>query len=716
VRRLFVIVAASIAFGAFASATLGDPPPITIEAPGEAVEATDSAGADVSYHVRSHLDLVVTCTPAGSGTSFDATAHFGIGTSSINCSDTDGNSASGSVTVQDTTPPTVTVPSGATGSTNDPAGTAAVTWPDATATDLVDGALPASCTPASGSTFPVGTTGVTCSATDGHGNTGTNSFAVTVTFSDITAPVIDSHADITEEATSPSGAVATFTLTASDNSGVSPTVNCDHASGSVFALGTTTVVCTATDSAGNTSASTSFGITVQDTLPPTLDLPGSLSVETESSSGVAVSYSATASDVAAGPISPACSPASGANFPVGSSTVNCSADDGHGHTVNGSFTVSVALVDHTAPVLLGLPTNRTVEANGPGGSVVNYTAPTATDNLDGPIAVVGCAPASASAFALGTTNVVCSATDLHGNTGTASFQITVADTVPPSLVVPAPRSVYATSADGISDSDEAITSFVTAASAVDLVDPHPVVTSDIRAVIPIGTTSVNFVARDASGNAVARPVTLTVLPMPPAGTPPLPIPPAATIPQNVRSLKAEAGDRRVRLSWQLPAGIDHVVVARSLTAGGDAQNVYTGKAESFLDRTVVNGLEYRYLVVSVDAAGNASAGVAAVALPKASLLRSPKEGARLKKPPKLVWVRNAEAAYYNVQLYRGDRKIFSAWPNRAALTLKRTWKYERRKYTLTPGTYRWYVWPGFGARSAVDYGESLGFSTFQIVR
>ena len=37
------------------------------------------------------------------------------------------------------------------------------------------------------------------------------------------------------------------------------------------------------------------------------------------------------------------------------------------------------------------------------------------------------------------------------------------------------------------------------------------------------------------------------------------------------------------------------------------------------------------------------------------------------------------------------------------------------KYTLAPGLYIWYVWPGFGARSAVNYGDLLGSRTFQIV-
>jgi len=148
----------------------------------------------------------------------------------------------------------------------------------------------------------------------------------------------------------------------------------------------------------------------------------------------------------------------------------------------------------------------------------------------------------------------------------------------------------------------------------------------------------------------------------------------------------------------------------------DPQRIYTGTAKSYVDRAVANGLEYRYLIVSVDKAGNTSAGVAASALPKRNLLRSPKDGAKLKKPPKLMWVKNSEAAYYNVQLFRGSAKILSIWPTSPALTLKKAWKYNGRKYALSRGAYRWYVWPGFGTRSAVDYGDLMGARSFQITR
>ena len=120
--------------------------------------------------------------------------------------------------------------------------------------------------------------------------------------------------------------------------------------------------------------------------------------------------------------------------------------------------------------------------------------------------------------------------------------------------------------------------------------------------------------------------------------------------------------------------------------------------------------------IRVDAAGNHSAGVAAVIVPRRNLLKSPKDGARLRKAPKLTWALDSEAAYYNAQLLLNGKKILSVWPTSPAFALKKTWRYEGRKYTLAPGLYTWFVWPGYGARSAVDYGELMGSRTFRIVR
>ena len=155
---------------------------------------------------------------------------------------------------------------------------------------------------------------------------------------------------------------------------------------------------------------------------------------------------------------------------------------------------------------------------------------------------------------------------------------------------------------------------------------------------------------------------------------------------------------------------------RSLSAVGDETVVYKGTASSYTDRGLTNGVEYRYVVMAVNAAGNHSAGVAAVVVPRRNLLKSPKDGARLKKAPKLLWALDSEAQYYNAQLLLNGKKILSVWPVRPAYKLKKSWKFEGRKHTLKPGTYTWFVWPGYGARSAVDYGDLMGSRTFRIIR
>ena len=78
----------------------------------------------------------------------------------------------------DTVAPTMTLPAPMSVHATSKAG-ATVTF-SPTATDAVDGSRPVTCTPPSGSVFPIGTTTVTCTATDASGNTATGTFTVTV--------------------------------------------------------------------------------------------------------------------------------------------------------------------------------------------------------------------------------------------------------------------------------------------------------------------------------------------------------------------------------------------------------------------------------------------------------------------------------------------------------------------------------------------------------
>jgi len=81
-------------------------------------------------------------------------------------------------TPPDVAAPDVTVPASITVPATGPDG-AVVTF-DVSAVDETDGAVAANCDWTSGAVFPVGTTTVTCDATDNAGNTGSATFTVTV--------------------------------------------------------------------------------------------------------------------------------------------------------------------------------------------------------------------------------------------------------------------------------------------------------------------------------------------------------------------------------------------------------------------------------------------------------------------------------------------------------------------------------------------------------
>jgi hypothetical protein len=133
---------------------------------------------------------------------------------------------------------------------------------------------------------------------------------------------------------------------------------------------------------------------------------------------------------------------------------------------------------------------------------------------------------------------------------------------------------------------------------------------------------------------------------------------------------------------------------------------------------------HSFEVRAVDGAGNIDATPAVhrwtigaapvVTRTTSSALLAPRAGARVTSPPLLRWRRVARASYYNVQLVRGSVKILSAWPVRTRLQLRARWKYLGRQRRLSPGTYRWYVWPGYGKASLRRYGRLLGGSTFTV--
>ncbi|MEK6228227.1 MAG: hypothetical protein AABM31_02725, partial [Actinomycetota bacterium] len=207
-----------------------------------------------------------------------------------------------------------------------------------------------------------------------------------------------------------------------------------------------------------------------------------------------------------------------------------------------------------------------------------------------------------------------------------------------------------------------------------------------------GSVNIDGSCRDVAGNVGSGSFTMNY-----DATPPPP-----------PSVEATPGNRRVHLKWSSPPGTQAVVERRA--RGRAAKVVFSGPGAKFADRRLRNGRRYRYVVRLMDQAGNRAVGEA-TAVPTASRLLVPANGAHLRRPPRLVWRPVRRARYYNVQLVRRG-KILSRWPRTARLQLRRRWKFAGHRFRLVPGRYCWYVWPGLGARSEHRYGRGLGKSCF----
>jgi Tol biopolymer transport system component len=366
----------------------------------------------------------------------------------------------------DTTPPVLTVPADIATLATSPAG-ATVTY-TASATDNVDPTPSVTCSHPSGATFPVGTTTVSCTASDGSGNWSDGSFTVTVEAAPNTQPGTNVAVTPVDATTGVSPVTITFsevfaegltTLTTS-SSGPPPPTGFQIA-GVYYELATTAQfesaeICfshnsdpppavghfegggwtilslsrppTANEVCVLVTSFSPFALLEPETPSDDLDAPAIACGAADGSwHGANASIDCTAQDVGSGLADPA-DAAFTLSTSVPDGTEDADAATGTRQVCDAAGNCAPAgpisgnKIDRRAPMPV-LPGSMTVDATTPAGATVNYTA-SASDGAD-PNSAVSCSPAPGSVFTIGTSTVACTATDHVGNTANGSFSVTV---------------------------------------------------------------------------------------------------------------------------------------------------------------------------------------------------------------------------------------------------------------------------------------------------
>ena len=318
-------------------------PPVLAQPAAVAADAAGAQGAAVAYSMPAASDAMsglagVACLPASGSV-------FPLGTTQVACTATDqaGNATNKgfAVSVSDKTAPVLTVPADKSVSAADASG-AAVSY-EASAADAVDGVVPVDCSPASGERFAVGTSPVTCAATDAAGNQAVAQFKVQVLGpSDQTPPII---VPVISGSQGSNGwyvgpVSLSWTVTDPDSAIGSQGAGCAAVTLSADTAGTTRV-CSATSGGGSAAASVDIRI---DTAAPKLQCPANVAV----SSGQPVNLgSAQASDNLTA--SPQLGNDAPASYPQGVTTVTWTAQDGAGQQASCAQTVTVTPAAEPAP-------------------------------------------------------------------------------------------------------------------------------------------------------------------------------------------------------------------------------------------------------------------------------------------------------------------------------------------------------------------------------
>lgn len=297
---------------------------------------------------------------------------------------------------------------------------------------------------------------------------------------------------------------------------------------------------------------------------------------------------------------------SGSSDPDGD-PITCSWTGDFGNLTGCSVTVSLPLGDHaitlnvsdgllatnddllvrvmdTTPPSITAPADVSAEQAHRDGTAVEIGTAQATDISDAAPVITNNAPA---VFPFGSTIVTWTATDASGNMALANQVITVVDTTPPSLTVPADVSAEQAYRDGTAVD-------IGTAQATDISDASPVITNNAPAVFPFGSTIVTWKATDASGNTTSTTQMVTMVDTtPPVGT--MSVTPELLWPPDHKYVQVTPS---LLVSDICDAEIDIVLDSITMNEGEDTNTYYSevdgtfGDGNTVQDIYVENGLIY----------------------------------------------------------------------------------------------------------------------------
>jgi predicted NAD/FAD-dependent oxidoreductase len=346
--------------------------------------------------------------------------------------------------------------------------------------------------------YPIGTTTVTWTVTDGIGRTASDVQQVVVI---APRPVIAPAADIT--ISNDPGVTYSSNMVLIDPvfSAVGPyTLTNDAPANGHFPIGTTVVTWTLTDVYGNIVTTTNKVIVVS--APPTIVAPAPITVTAGYNGFASIANLGTPTTTVS--VNPATVTNAGslAQYPIGSTIITWTVTDGLGRTASDVQKVIVVVPQPT----IAPPADLTV-SNDPGETYatgVNLGTPTV--QAVGPFTLTNDAPANGQ-WPLGTTTITWTLTDAYGNVVKTTQKVTVVS-APPTLTPPA--NITVTAAAG--QTSATIATIGTATYTVS-VNPATLINSgNASGVYPVGTTTVTWTVKDGLGRTASGTQTITVNP------------------------------------------------------------------------------------------------------------------------------------------------------------------------------------------------------------